>query len=405
MKNLLYIIIAFGLSTIWVGCEKYADDYKKYVDNQEIIYPGLARDVRSQAGYLRAVLVWNPSPDPNIDYYMVYWNNRNNSQRVEATTHSPADSIVVSIPDLEEYVYSFTIIAYDNEGNASVGQELNNVRVYGPTYQAVLQNRAFNASQPYEIDGDGAVKLRFNAPDTLNTGTEIKYTNKDEVEKTIVLLPKDNEITLVDYKFGTDIQYRSGYVPEPNAADTLYTLSWEAFPTIIYIVQADKSLFQPLYLPNDARDEYGWILPNLWNGNTTSDQGFHTGGVGLPISFSLDIGVEASLTGVRLWQRYNARYDVANPKRFEVWGSNNPASDGNWDSWTKLGEFTNIKPSGLPRGQNSEADNAVAAAGELYEFAEPTTPFRYLRFRIIEVWNPDVNYFHLSQLSVYRLGE
>lgn len=403
MKKLFYSILVCGFLVTQIACDKYADDYKQYLDDHEIIYPGLARDVRSQAGYLRAILVWNPSPDPNIDHYIVYWNNNRNSQRVDATTHNPSDSIVVSIPNLEEYVYSFTIIAYDNEGNSSVGQELNNIRVYGTTYQAVLQNRAYHASQPYEVYEDGSVTMYFNAPDTLNTGTEIRYTSRDDQEKTVFILPQDNDITLSDYQFGTTIQYRSGYVPEPNAADTMYTLSWETFPTILYIVEADKSLFQPLYLPNDATDAWGWVLTNLWNGNTTGDQGFHTHGVGFPLSFSLDMGVEAALTGVRLWQRYSDRYNVGNPKRFEIWGSNDPAPDGSWDSWTKLGAFTNIKPSGLPLGQNSDADNAAAAAGELYEFDEPMASVRYLRFRILEAWNAD--YFHLSQLSIYKLGE
>lgn len=403
MKHLIYILLAFSLLIAWVGCEKYADDYKKYLNEEEITYPGLARDVRSKAGYLRAVLVWNPSPDPNIDHYMVYWNNNNNSQRVEATTHSPSDSIMASIPNLDEYVYSFSIVAYDSEGNVSVGQELNNIRVYGANYQAVLQNRAYRMADPYETYEDGSLKLFFNAPDTLNTGTEIKYTNRNEQEKTVILLPGNNEITIPDFKFGTTLQYRSGYVPEPNAADTIYTLSWETFPTILHIVEADKSLFQPLYLPNDAGDAWGWVLPNLWNGNTTSDQGFHTDGIGMPISFSFDIGMESSLSSVRLWQRYSGRYNGGNPKQFEVWGSNDPASDGSWDSWTKLGTFTNVKPSGLPAGQNSEIDDTTAAAGELYAFDEPTAPVRYLRFRVLEVWNGD--YLHLSQLSVYKLGE
>src|SRR5690606_3553777 len=201
MKYLIYILLAFSLLITWVGCEKYADDYKKYLNEEEIIYPGLARDVRSKVGYLRAVLVWNPSPDPNIDHYMVYWNNNNNSQRVEATTHSPSDSIMASIPNLDEYVYSFSIVAYDSEGNMSVGQELNNIRVYGATYQAVLQNRAYRMSDPYETYEDGSLKLFFNAPDTLNTGTEIKYTNRDEEEKTVILLPGNNEITIPDFKF------------------------------------------------------------------------------------------------------------------------------------------------------------------------------------------------------------
>ncbi len=403
MKTSLNLLVAVTLVATLGGCERYADDYKDYLDGKEIVYPGLARNVRYQAGNLRTILVWNPSPDPNIDHYTVRWNNGAGSVTVAASTHNPADSITVSIPDLDEYVYSFTITAFDREGNASIGQEANNVRVYGPTYQSVLLNRGYDGSRPYEVLEGGAVRLFFNAPDTLNTGTLIHYRNTADEAKTAVLAPGASDIVIPDFRFGTEITYRSGYVPEPNAADTFYALSAQSFPPIQYIVLADRSLFQPLYLPGDAPDAWGWVLPYSWDGNA-GEPGFHTPDLAFPISFSMDLGVAASLTSLKVWQRYSGLYNYGNPKVFEVWGSSDPAPDGSWDSWIKLGTFANVKPSGLPVGQNSAADEAMAAAGDAYMFEEPTSPVRYLRFRIVETWG-STSYFHIVQLAVYRLGE
>lgn len=402
MKTIIYHIAAFILLSAFFGCEKYADDYKDYLDNKEVVYPGLAKNVRYKAGNLRTVLVWNPSPDPNIKNYVVKWNNGIDSAVVEAHTHNPEDSITVSIPNLNEYVYSFSIKAYDSDGNASIGQEINNVRVYGATFQSVLLNRSYNLDNPYEVLNDGSVTLHFHAPDTMNTGTKISYISTSGEEKNALLLPTQNQITLADFKFGTEIQYRSAYIPEPNAADTFFTSAFADFPVIYRTVLTDKSLFQPMELPGDAGTAWGWELPYIWDGNT-GEPGYHTPDLDFPVSFSLDMGAAYRLSRLKIWQRMSGLYNYGNPKRFEVWGSNNPNADGSWDSWTQLGTFTTVKPSGLPVGENSEEDQLTAEAGDTYTFPE-IQEFRYLRFKVLETWG-GTNYFHIVELSLYHLDQ
>src|SRR5258708_4320418 len=108
--------IAFNLTVFLfmclaiVGCKKYDTDYKSFLDNHEVTYPGLASGLNYHAGNLRTVLVWHPSPDPSIKRYVIKWNSGRDSLLLNATNHDPADSVVVSIPNLQEYVYSFHII-------------------------------------------------------------------------------------------------------------------------------------------------------------------------------------------------------------------------------------------------------------------------------------------------------
>lgn len=401
MKTLFNIVIFFFIFSI-VSCKKYADDYKDYLENREVVYPGLARNVRYHAGNLRTVLVWNPSPDPGIRKYTVLWNNGMDSLSVNAATHDPADSIVVSIPNLQEYVYSFRIIAYDDEGHASVGQELNNVRVYGPAFQSTLLNRPYNPANPYQFNPDGKLQLNFNKADTNNVHTTIRYTNTSDETKEVLLHANVNSLILPDYKKGTTVQYRSAYIPSSGAADVFNVLNFDDFPEIPVIVECNKSLFKPMSLPGDIGSAWGWELPFIWN-NNTGEPGFHTPDKNFPVWFTIDLGEQASLTDLKVWQRMSALYNYGNPKRFEIWGSNNPASDGSWDSWAKLGDFTTVKPSGSPVGQNTDLDRTTAEGGDPYKFSQPTQSVRYIRFKVLETWG-GTNYFHIVELSFFKKG-
>lgn len=403
MKTIVNIVLmACFTSILLMSCEKYADNYKDYLENKEVVYPGVIKSPRYRAGNLRVQLYWNPSPDPSITKYVVSWNNGTSTQEVPATSHNPADEVNVVIPNLNEYVYSFTIVSYDREGNASVKKEVNNVRVYGGTYIATLLNRSYNASNPYEFLTNGNLQLNFNKRDTMNVSTTVSYTNTAGMPSTKELGPELNNLVISDYKLGTPIKYRSSYQPEPSSYDVFNVAQLADFPTIIKITQLDKSLFREFRLPTDSRDEYGWVLSRTWDNIIGQDQGFHTGGSGMPQSFTINLGQSAQLDNFKLWQREGALYNVGNLKVFEVWGSNNPNPNGSFDaSWTKLANFTSVKPSGQPKGQNSDADYAFARAGEKFTFPASLAAVQYVRFKVLETWGGD-GYIHFSELSFFK---
>jgi hypothetical protein len=386
-----------------LGCKKYNTDYKKFLDNHEVTYPGLASGVTYHAGNLRAVLVWHPSPDPSVKSYTVTWNNGADSMVVEATTHSPGDSIVVSVPGLKEYVYSFKIVAYDTDGNKSIGQDLNNVRVYGAVYASGLSNRAYNTASPYEFVSGGGLKLNFNSSDTGNVYTTIKYTNTAGAAAEAKLLPKVSFVTLPDYKLGTAIKYQSYYIPEATSADVFSPGTDANFVTILHIVECDKSLFRAYNLPTDIPSAYGWETYYLWDGKT-GEPGFHTPGQTFPAWFTYDMGQQASLFSMKVWQRESGLYNYGNPKRFEIYGSNNPSANGDFSNWTKLASFTSVKPSGQPVGQNSDADYAFERAGEQFNFPANLPAYRYIRFKVLETWG-GTNYFHLCEITMNKLDQ
>ena len=406
MKLTINIAVVLIIGFVITGCKKYDDDYKAFLNGEETVYPGQVKKAGYKAGNLRTALFWNPSPDQTISKYVITWNNGANSMEVPVTSNDPAEVVTVIVPNLNEYVYAFRITSYDKKGNKSVGIQLNNVRVYGSNYSNTLLNRNVNASDPYEFTQEGFLKLNFNRRDTMNVSTTIRYTNVSGVLEDRELAANVNSIVIPNYKLNTAIQYRSSYAPEPGSLDVFNVSEFADFPTIVKITESDKSLFRSLKLPTDITDEYGWKLENLWDGNNGTSggdpAGFHTGGSGLPQWFTIDLGQQAQLDHFRLWQRDNALYDSANLKVFEVWGSNNPNPNGSFDSsWTKLQTFTSIKPSGLPRGQNTDADRAYARAGEKFVFPTGTPPVKYVRFKVLETWG-GTNYIHLLELTFFK---
>jgi hypothetical protein len=391
-KALVLIVMVFAI----VGCRKYSDDYKAFLDNREVIYPGLVTNSNYNTGNLRVQLFWNPSPDPSITKYSLTWNNGADSMIVNATTHDPKDTIKVIIPGLREYVYSFKVVAFDASGNRSVGQEINNVRVYGPVYKADLLNRSYNLVNPYELNPDGSVKVNFLKGDSTNLSTTIKYTDNAGDIKEMHLKKRDNSIILPNYKTGSLIQYQSYYIPQQNSIDSFAVAAFDDLPLL-----CDKSLFSPLRLPTDIGSAYGWELQNLWD-NNLNEPGFHTPGQSFPLWFSLDMGAQASLTGFKIYQRMGgSAYNAGNAKKFEIWGSNSPAGDGSFDSWVKIGTYTSVKPSNKPVGDNTQEDIDFAAAGEYFAIPAGAPAVRYIRIKVLDTWSGSA-YFHALELNFYK---
>src|SRR5690606_13453077 len=105
------------------------------------------------------------------------------------------------------------------------------------------------------------------------------------------------------------------------------------------------------------------------------------------------------LSRFKMWQRRGNEYNHGNVRKFELWGSNNPQDD--WSSWTLLGTFEGIRPSGLPVGAQSTAEDlAWTTAGEEFVLPPGTPPVRYLRFRTTETWGR-TTFVHISELRFW----
>ncbi|MFC3197155.1 DUF5000 domain-containing lipoprotein [Parapedobacter deserti] len=164
----------------------------------------------------------------------------------------------------------------------------------------------------------------------------------------------------------------------------------------VYEEMMDKSLFREYNLPSDTYQAHtGFHTPRvLWDGNDrVGSTIFHTApGTGIPQHFTFDMGVPAMLSRFLMYSRLNNEYRFNHPSVFELWGSNDPNPDGTWESWTLVGTFESIKPSGLPFGEFTDDDISYARAGEEFDVEFQEEPYRYWRWRTLDTWggNSDV---------------
>jgi hypothetical protein len=403
MKNLKYILLGcIGLAVLY-SCKKnnHQTDFKNFLDGHEITYTGAVGKTITQPGNLEVGLKWKASTDPSITKYVIYYNNKVDSQIVNV--NSKTDSIRAVIKGLSEYTYSFTIYSFDAKGNKSIPTEVNNVKVYGPVYISTLLNRGYDAANPYSVSKEGYVTLNFIKPDTINIGTSIKYTNRAGQTKTLVLKADSSSITMPDYKSGTDVTYNSSYIPDRNALDVFAAPKTDIFPTIIGNAPCDKSLFKKIKLPNDMNPlESNTDIDRLWDGSTAPNgypNIFHSDGAhSLPQTLTFDMGkVYSKLTQIE----EIGRNCCHNPDDFEVWGiaditnaaTTLASNDAGWTAeaiskgWKLLKEVKRTDDGQAPFKTNLDSN---------------LPPVRYIRIRIKHNSDGEGNYTNLTQITMFN---
>jgi hypothetical protein len=171
-----------------------------------------------------------------------------------------------------------------------------------------------------------------------------------------------------------------------NLSDTLYSEQTPFFELLL-----NKSKFRELNpYPGDVNSNIhssAYPMNKLWDNNTGSIY-VTKQGLGLPQSFTIDLGVSAKLSRMKYFQRMSTAFYFTSgtPEIFDVYGSNNPAPDGNWDSWTLLQHCVSKKPSGLALGLVTNDDIAYAQAGEDFNFPLSVGSYRYLRFKVAKTY-------------------
>jgi len=247
-------------------------------------------------------------------------------------------------------------------------------------------------------------------------GVNVQYDNVNEADIAIVVLTTDNNnemqpaetyytkaksgaFSVRGYepklrRFGVYVRDKFG-----NTSPTIYKDINPFFETAL-----DRFKFKAVVLPTDRPTAYNWPLEKLWDNSLAEDQGFHTApGPGLPLWFTIDLGVTAKLSRFKEFQRTvnDYAYRHGNMRKFEVWGTATlPAvDDGNFTGWTKMGQYESIKPSGLPDGRTQEDIN-YAAAGEEFNIDINAPAVRYIRIKMLQNW-ANTDFVHLMELQFW----
>lgn len=371
------VLVAQGL--FFTSCRK-EDEYKKYFGKGEIPYAGRADTVIVHPGAQRMLLSVVLGNDPLVTKIKAFWNDGKDSIAKVVTRDLIKGTVDLMIDNLEEGTYNFTVYTYDNKNNSSVVRYVSGT-VYGPVYSSALVNRRLKGIT-YNTDGS-LINISWAHGNPDEEGIELLYTGKDGESKKR-MIPRNEVLTsLSEYDENTKLRYRTIFKPDPNAIDT-YTMEYIEVELPVFERMLDKSRFNLYVLPTDATTAHGWVMPNMWKDDGGASS-FATINGSLQW-FTFDTGVSTSISRFKTWQASDRLYKGESIKRFELWGSNNPDIDGSWGSWTKLGTFESIKPSGSPVGTNTPGDVAYANAGEEFDIPSGSPKVRYIRVKVLELW-------------------
>ena len=120
---------------------------------------------------------------------------------------------------------------------------------------------------------------------------------------------------------------------------------------------------------------------------------------------TFDMGVQAKLSRIVIWdypEYFNGRsyYYLAAMKRFRIYGSDVLETSGDLSKWTLLGEYEEVKPSGLPYGQQTNEDYQTANAGFSWDIPIEMPRVRYIRIENLENWAGG-RQFAIGELQAY----
>ena len=190
------------------------------------------------------------------------------------------------------------------------------------------------------------------------------------------------------------------------------TIPGKTFKVLPKAKPLDRTKMKALKLTGDTGSAYGWVLPNVIDGKTsTGSTGFHNPlGITKTIippyteafsMFTIDMGVMAKLDKIKWWQRQGANsflkarreYAEGNPQYFEIWGiAELPADNGASmaTGWTRL-----IKDGQLKKGSVEDAKK-----GHEYLIDAKHPAVRYIRFVNQKSWN-GAKWMHIMEIEMW----
>lgn len=385
MKNNKCYLLLMLLCTAIIGCKEdvLGPLEKDTVAPQQISNPVTT----SSAGSVK--VTYNLPSDPDVMYVMAQYTNKYGKQiSVKASAYT--NSLTVD-GFADTATYNLNLYAVDKAENKSAPVTIK-VKALEPPIFAIRRSLVLASDF-------GGVNITFSNPTEANIAVVVLY--KDSLgnfalKETIYSKQKNGLFSSRGFPaketiFGVYIRDRWD-----NRTDTA-----KATLTPIFEKELDKSKFRVLTLPTDAKVGFGLPIPLLWNNVISGGDMWHTDDTGMPCQITFDMGVTAKISRFTIWQRQdNWIYAHGNPKRYEIWGSTNPASDGSYTNWTRLASCISVKPSGQPSGSNSQEDVSAAARGEETTVSLNAPPVRYIRVRILETWAGGLA-AHVSEMTLY----
>lgn len=399
-----YYMVMLVCCILFSNCTQ-SDDYKKYMPDGEKIYPQKADSVKTFPGKNRIQLEWTIIDPKVTSCKVIYEQNGIQSETtvpVNTAGNYNNDTIRIIIPGLEETVYTFKIISYDDFGHTSIPVEAEET-AYGEVYEQSLLNRTLKS---YSFDELKGLTLEWYAAEATEIGIRLAYTDLQGVNRTMFIPNTEISTSIPDYKISEPLYYSAMYKPKPAAIDTFYTQTAEQ--RIPYWVNLTPDRLKNTEFPfirGDMVSQNRYYKAVDWNYN---DAGLANGNVDNNLGGTLVI-IAYSTWGVgtikdgKLFQTVELdagtyRYDVT------VAETSNPMGPayiavalGNELPNTEKVESEALAfvrpPTGIPRGSSQLyslefdlSEKCFVSLGFVVTFEPPAGTIHQVHFRKVELW-------------------
>ncbi|MBO9202369.1 MULTISPECIES: DUF4998 domain-containing protein [Niastella] len=259
----LVLLIAL-LGGMVVSCKKM-DDYKKFAEGGEIVYPATFDSLKVIPGNGRVMITGLLAGLPNITKFRVYWNDGLDSLETSIVRKEKIDTIKQIIPNLPEGPKTFTIRTYDDKGNRSIPMTITG-NVYGANFQASVNERGNRAVFNSIFTKEGAAQITLADVDAyVNVlGMHVRYYDaNDNVRDTVIPVKLKDQVAIVPgVSVYRPITYNTLYLPERVGIDT-FTVTAKTLPAFTEVTLLNN--IHPV--ANKANDGNRWATLRDWISN------------------------------------------------------------------------------------------------------------------------------------------
>lgn len=323
--------------------------------------------------------------------------------------------ITYTVPDDDDLLYVKAVYKMSDGTRAEQKSSTTNPRIVveglgrsqKQTIQLICGDRSSNESAPYSVEIeplDAAIYAILESVEIFEDYGGIRITWDNPLKASIVLTSY-----ILDEASGTYLEIENVYSASPEGKYNVrgFPATKRTFAVGIRDRWNNKTdrrsgEYTPYFEEKLDRLKFGrwnppgipyvqldndWSLERLWDGLLANPGWSSNHSTALPMSITFNLGQTALLNRIKVFQRTTGDqlFTGYNTKKFQLWASPTPNVTADFATWLYMGEFTSVKPSGLPLGQLTEEDIAYGAAGEDYVVEENRDiPVQYIRIHIFE---------------------
>lgn len=371
-----YFIALFAIAITVGACTGMDEEYKKFLSDSDILYPGKVDSIRVKSGINRIQFRLLVSSDPKVKKMVVYWNGRLKNKEFDISANEIGKYKDVSIAEIEEGVHNFEFFTFDTSGNSSISTEQIGV-VYGKKYEARVSPRDVQSiinSAPNEV------MINWGAYNTLfyDVNVTISYEAVDGSMQTVNVPKNDTKTVLSNYKSGKALKMTTYVRPDATCLDEFKTQTIDGH--VYSYLDADKIAFWKIHRFSSDRpsDPVKRCIDGIEKGN-----GFWVTNtsvlLGYPHWVVLDLGKLTAVDAFYLVQRYDSYPNPLKNMKIFVHSSGNDDKD-----WVEIASATLL----------SSADRQIVPLNKKMDL-------QFVKFEFYNDWG---NSLHLSLMEIGALN-